>query len=98
MHGCSTLPVGTRNAARGHQLAHGEYQPNIETGWETLRRVGISIIQLMRGHASIQQTQPLPERDRRGAATRIGDELEPQGPTASTNVGMSCAPNRLRAK
>ena len=81
----SDLGRGARNridaraldaAARGHQLGHGVSQPNIETGWETLRRIGIRIIQLMRGHASIPQTQPLPDCHRRGAATRIGDELK----------------------
>jgi integrase len=39
----------------------GEYQPNIQTAWDALRLladgVDIRIIQLMLGHASLQQTQ-----------------------------------------
>ncbi len=73
-----------------------EQLERIDLRWHDLRHEGacrlladgvdIRIIQLMLGHASIQQT-PLLERDRRRNAARAGSELEERRPTASPGVG-----------
>ena len=108
----------------------GEYQPNIQTAWETLKLlangyaaeagregaawnreqlrridlrwhdlrhegacrlladgVDIRIIQLMLGHASIQQTQRYLNVTDEELQERTGGELEQQRPTASTRIG-----------
>ena len=122
-------PSGARSGRLRVRIGNGQYQPNIQTAWETLdcsrtassRKAGrkgaawnreqlqridlrwhdlrhegacrlladgvdIRIIQLMLGHASIQQTQRYLNVTDEELQERTGGELEQQRPTASTRV------------
>ena len=74
-----------------------EQLQRIDLRWHDLRHEGacrlladgvdIRIIQLMLGHASIQQTQRYLNVTDEELRTRTGGELEQQGPTASARIG-----------